>query len=68
MSFWAEFGKGLSLIAGLTKGVEESVVMTAAQSEPNAMVRQQKVQMTLQLRNTPDLWARQQMINSIYKR
>jgi len=68
MSFWADLGKGLSMIGGVAKGAEEAVVMTAAQSETNPIVRQQKVQTVLQLRTTPDLWARQQMINSIYKR
>jgi len=68
MSFLSGLANGLSLIGSMAKGAEEAVVMTAAQSDPNPIVRQQKVQMVLQLRTTPDLWTRQQMINSIYRR
>jgi hypothetical protein len=65
MGFWNSVLKvcnGLSTVIG---DVEQATLMTAARSEPNPIVRQQKIQMVLQLPTITNSFVRGQMITEI---
>jgi len=57
----------VSSIGTASRGASEAMLMTKARAEPNAMVRQQKIQMVLQLRTIDNSFLRNQMVNEIIK-
>lgn len=68
MSFADTF---VEVFNGLTNAIrdgEQAALMTAARAEPNAIVRQQKIQMVLQLPTVGNSFVRGQMVTEILHR
>jgi hypothetical protein len=65
MSFWINLGNGIITFA---QGVSNALMLSQASAEPNPIVRQQKIQLVLQLRTISDPFLRGQLENEIIRR
>jgi len=68
MSFWTTLGQVMGGLGKVMSGCEQASLMAAARAEPNPIVRQQKIQMVLQLPTVTDHFVRGQMVSEIIKR
>lgn len=68
MSFADTFIQACDGLTNLVRGGEQASLMTIARAEPNPIVRQQKIQMVLQLPTVTNNFVRGQMVSEIIHR